>query len=228
MTAPAGTPRYIRGVPHPLPEGEEVLWQGAPDARAVAVHVFHRWALAGYFAAMLAVWALFDAGTSRDQFLAKGAMLGAAVLFVLGLVEVLARVVARTTWYAITNRRVVLRIGMVLPMSINVPFTILASAGVGRFRDGTGQVVLRLVRGQRIAWIALWPHCRPFAFTQPEPVLRGLRDPDAVGSLLARAVAASGVEVVGGDRGAADRHPAAPTDQPATARTLGTAAPVRA
>jgi hypothetical protein len=206
MTSQDGAPRFIRGVPHELPEGERVLWQGAPDARAVAVHVFHRRLLLAYFAAMLALWAVPTwSRVPSDVFLSQGATLGLVVAFVLVLAELLARVVARTSWYAITNRRVVLRIGMVLPMSINIPFTILESAGVGLFKDGTGQVVLKLVKGQRIAYIALWPHCRPFAINQPEPVLRGLVNAREVGAILARAVAEAGSSPVA----LADDRPAA-------------------
>ena len=51
--ARADTPRYIRGVPHPLSEGESLLWEGAPDARAVATHVFHWRPLVGYFGVVL-------------------------------------------------------------------------------------------------------------------------------------------------------------------------------
>ena len=51
-----GTPQYIRGVPHALPEGEHILWQGAPEAGAVATHVFHWRLFMAYFAAMIAIW----------------------------------------------------------------------------------------------------------------------------------------------------------------------------
>ena len=59
---------------------------------------------------------------------------------------------------------------------------------VGMFKDGTGQVLLTLVKGQRIAYIALWPHCRVFKFAEPQPVLRGLVQPKQVADILARAV----------------------------------------
>ena len=51
-----GTPAYIKGVPHPLPPGEQLLWEGAPDTRAVATHVFHWRLLAAYFIVMLGYW----------------------------------------------------------------------------------------------------------------------------------------------------------------------------
>lgn len=185
-----GTPQYIRGVPHALPEGEHILWQGAPEAGAIATHVFHWRLFVAYFAAMTAIWVgTTDVAFSSQAFLTGLAVRVGASALVIAIVFVLSRVVARTSWYAITSQRLVLRLGMVFEMSINIPFTILDSAGVGVFKDGTGQVVLTLTKPNRLAYIALWPHCRVFSINQPQPVLRGLRDPQHVGTLLAQAVA---------------------------------------
>jgi hypothetical protein len=185
-----GTPAYIKGVPHPLPAGERLLWEGAPDVFAVAAHVFHWKLLAGYFVAMLAWWV----ASTTAVFASKEFAAGLFVAFVLSvgallIAWVLATAVASTSWYAITSKRVVLRVGMVFPMSINVPFTIIESAGLGAFKDGSGQLVIKLIKGQRIAYIALWPHCRVFRFSDPEPVLRGLAQPSQVASILSSAVA---------------------------------------
>lgn len=186
----AGNAAYIRGVPHPLPAGEHVLWEGAPAHGAMATHVFHRRLFALYFAAITGWWVTHTtvAIGSSDWLTGLGGRLGLAFV-VLAIVEVLSRVSARTSWYAITNRRVVLKIGMVIEMSINIPFSIIESAGVGTFRDGTGQVMLTLVKSSRLAYIALWPHCRVFSVNQPQPILRGLADAQHVGTLLANAVA---------------------------------------
>jgi hypothetical protein len=184
-----GSPAYIKGVPHPLPSGESVLWQGAPNLRAVATHVFHWRLFAAYFAVMLAWWALAtSAQVGSTQYLSQGAIVLAMSTLVLGVAWGLSVLVANSTWYAITTHRLVLRIGMVFPMSINVPFSAVESAGVGQFKDGTGQVVLRLTKAQRIAYIALWPHCSVLRWAQPEPVLRGLTDAAHVGRILAQAV----------------------------------------
>ncbi len=187
-----GTPQYIRGVPHALPEGERILWQGAPVANAIATHVFHWRLLAAYFVVMLAIWVgSTELAFSSQAFLAGlGVRVGSSAL-VLAIVFVLSRVVARTSWYAITSQRLVLKLGMVFEMSINIPFTILDSAGVGVFKDGTGQVVLKITKPSRLAYIALWPHCRVLSINHPQPVLRGLSDPHRVGTLLADAVAAA-------------------------------------
>lgn len=185
-----GTPQYIRGVPHALPDGEQILWQGAPHTMAVAKHVFHWRLFAAYFLVMLVLWATTTEHAPASPLFLAGLVVRLALsMLVLGIVFGLSRVVAHTSWYAITSQRLVLRLGMVFPMSINVPFTILESAGVGLFKDGTGQVTLSLVKGNRLAYIALWPHCRVFSINQPEPVLRGLTEPQRIGMLLAQAVA---------------------------------------
>lgn len=189
-----GTPpvarEYIRGVPHPLPEGERLLWQGAPTMKAVATHVFHWRLVVAYFAAMLALWAVTTEHQPGSEVYVAGAVVRVSLAaFVLLAVLGLSRAVATTSWYAITSRRVVMRVGMAFPMSINIPFTLLESAGVGRFKDGTGQVTMSITKGNRIAYIAMWPHCRVFRFTQPEPVLRGLEEPQQVAEILAKAVA---------------------------------------
>ena len=185
-----GAPAYIKGVPHPLPPGETVLWEGAPSTRAIATHVFHWRLFAGYFAAMLLLWLVStDDVFGSGDFLRGLSMRAGLSAIVMVIVVVLSRLVSATSWYAITNRRVVLRLGMVFPMSINIPFTLMESAGIGTFKDGTGQVVLSLSKAQRIAYVALWPHCRVFTFDHPQPVLRGLTEPARVGAILANAVA---------------------------------------
>ncbi len=189
--ASSAEPRYIRGVPHALPDGEHLLWEGAPSAPLVAKHVFHRAWVIAYFAVMTGWWVVSTMGTvTTNEFLVQlGVRVGLA-LIVLGVVEFMARAVARTTVYAITSKRVVLKIGVVLPMTINLPLRLLQDAGIARFRDGSGQIALTLLPGDRLAYIALWPHCKVFKLNQPSPVLRGLPNPDEVGALLRDAIVA--------------------------------------
>ena len=47
----------IRGLPGDLPEGETILWQGAPNWLTLAEQAFHVRAVAAYFALML-LWRL--------------------------------------------------------------------------------------------------------------------------------------------------------------------------
>lgn len=186
----AEAPQYIRGVPHPLPPGERLLWEGAPSMKAVATHVFHWRFVAAYFAAMLALWAFStEHEPGSEVYVASAVVRVSLAAFVMLAALGLARAVAATSWYAITTHRLVMRVGMAFPMSINIPFKLLESAGVGVFKDGSGQVTLKVQPGNRIAYIALWPHCRVFRFNNPEPVLRGLEEPQQVAQILARAVA---------------------------------------
>ena len=187
---------FIPGVEEPLPAGEQVLWRGQPSARAVARHVFHVRTLAAYFAVLLAVQ-VASGGAAVGGLAARAAGLvpflagagGALLLFAL-----VSLWVARSTVYAITDRRVVLKIGMAMPMTLNVPLRCVASAGIRQWRDGTGEIVLTLSGTDRFAYFLLWPHARPWRFTRPQPALRGLAAPQEVGAVLAAAAAAVGEE----------------------------------
>jgi hypothetical protein len=184
-------PVFIRGVSHPLPPDERLLWEGAPKAGLIARHVFHRWLVVGYFAIVTGWWVSQTYGTvESDAFLPMLGMRLLLAAIVIGTVEFLARTIANTTVYAITSKRLVLKIGMVLPMSINVPFRIIENAGVGKFRDGSGQIALSLMKGQRLAYVALWPHCKVFSINHPQPVLRGLHEVDRVSAILRDAIVA--------------------------------------
>jgi hypothetical protein len=164
------------GLPEALPQGEHILWQGAPSAKSLALHVFHVRMLSVYFAAMLLVQGLYLAGepeglTWRPMLLS----LGAAVL-ALSLLGSVAWFAARNTLYTITNRRVVMRIGIVLTLTLNLPFKALSAAAVRNYTDGSGDIVVDLASTDRIGWAHLWPHARPWALRKPQPSLRCLPD----------------------------------------------------
>jgi hypothetical protein len=63
VSAEAG--ERIAGVDAPLPPGERVRWEGAPEWRSLAVHVFHVRKLAIYFALLLAWRAALATGEAR-------------------------------------------------------------------------------------------------------------------------------------------------------------------
>jgi hypothetical protein len=200
LTAPPSPPpeaaARIRGVAMPLPPGEVVQWQGAPEVRALARHTFHQRKVALYVLVMLAWWAINAWRGENEGTLAQGLLLLGLALVPVLVTEVLARLVARSTVYAITDRRVVMKVGFVFPMTLNIPHRVIASGAVRRNGDGTGQLAMPLIEGERIAYVALWPHCKPFAFTRPVPVFRGVPNVDDVGAMLRAAVLAQdgGVE----------------------------------
>jgi hypothetical protein len=182
-----------RGLPDHLPEGERILWQGAPQTAALARRTFHGRAIAIYFAVVLA-------GVVAAH-LADGASLAATALAVLwvaplaagamGLIMLFAWLTARTTVYTVTNRRLVMRVGIALPATINLPFATIGSAGVRTFPDGTADIPLALTGPDAVAFLMLWPHARPWRLSRAEPMLRAVPDGAQVAAILARALAAA-------------------------------------
>lgn len=84
-----------------------------------------------------------------------------------------------------------MRIGIALPMTLNLPFSRIEGAALHVFADGSGDIPLRLGKGTRIAYLHLWPHARPWRVSEPQPMMRALANPSEVAALLAEAVAAS-------------------------------------
>lgn len=54
----------IRGLPGMLPPGEQIVWQGSPQWRALARGAFRTRLVMGYFA-LLAAWALVSAWSAH-------------------------------------------------------------------------------------------------------------------------------------------------------------------
>lgn len=183
----------IRGLPGRLPEGERILWQGAPDPRAILVGALRlRW-VAGYFVLLLGwtVLAGTQDGASPGLIATRlGGVLaaGAATAALLGLY---AWAVAKTTVYTITNRRVVIRHGVALQKAFNIPFKVVTSADLKLDPGGTGDLPLALQAGEKIAFVHLWPHARPWRFARPEPMLRGVPEAPKVAAILADALHAA-------------------------------------
>jgi hypothetical protein len=209
--APAAVGVTIRGVEEPLPAGERLLWQGRPSARAVARHVFHLRGLAAYFALVVAAQVVLAGGATP-----AGVAYLACALGALGVFAAVSVWVARSTVYAITTRRVVLKVGMAMPMTLNVPLRCVAGAAVREWGDGTGEIVLALDGADRFAYFLLWPHARPWRLRRPEPALRGLAEPRLVGALLREAAAgAEGAPIAGVAMGATVAAPVATPRGPA-------------
>lgn len=177
------------GLPAPLPANETLLWQGAPDAWQVARRVFHIRGVAIYFGLLLA-WKLLadwhDGMAPGDILLATLKVLPLP-LAGLAMLYGLAVAVARTTLYTLTDRRVVMRIGMVLTVTYNIPLSQVAAADLRRDADGSGDLCLALVGGQRIPYAHLWPHARPWRLARPEPALRCVAGIDEPARLLSEA-----------------------------------------
>ena len=185
---PENTPR---GLPGPLPAGERILWQGAPTTAGMAVRAFHVQGVAAWFALMALV---LGAGTAATGSLGRALTVSAPTLVIgagaIGLLMLLGWLVHRTTVYTITNRRVVMHVGIALPITLNLPFEQIDTAALHAFADGSGDIPLLLRDGQRVAYLHLWPHARPWRVGRPEPMLRSVPEAEAVAALLGRALAA--------------------------------------
>ena len=178
----------VRGLPGVLPEGERILWQGSPDWRVLARTAFHTRLIAGYFA-LLAFWALINGvarGVRGPADLVGVAMTVIAGIVGVGLLHLLAWGSARTSVYTLTNRRIVLRIGMALPKCINLPLRLVGAVDLATRSDGSGDVPLTLTGQQKLGFLALWPHARPWRIVTPRPMLRALPDAASVAALIAR------------------------------------------
>ncbi len=180
----------IEGLPEQLPEGEYIVWQGAPEWMALARKVFHVRAVGFYFAVLVAwyVLAQLEGGGGVSAALAASTWTLALGASAIGILLVLSLLFARSTLYTLTNKRLVLRFGVAIPMMINLPLEKIESAELGRYGDDHGDISLTLCKGERISYMALWPHARPWHFGEVKPMLRGLHNPGVVASLLADVV----------------------------------------
>ena len=182
-----------RALPGRLPAGERILWQGSPDWRVMTRRVFHLRALAVYFGVLLAYFAAqsFGRGTPLAEVAHDTAELAALALVPLAVLGLYAWGTARATTYTITNRRVAIKMGIALPMTMNLPFARIDGANYRPARDGSGDIALQLAAGERVAYFMLWPHARPWRMAKAEPLLRALPQASEAAQVLARALAAS-------------------------------------
>jgi Bacterial PH domain len=199
------------GLPEALPAQEKLLWQGRPAPLALARRVLHLNALLVYFGVLLAwrgIGLAYDGAPLATAVWGAIGLLPLAAL-ALGLLGGIAWLMASTTVYTVTNRRIVMRVGVVLSVTFNLPFTRIATAQLRPGPDGTGDIALTLHAGDHIGYLHLWPHARPWQLRHPQPMLRALPDAEAAGRVLAQALQAA--------ESARLRGAAPPADQPVPA-----------
>lgn len=178
------------GLPERLPPGERVLWRGAPDWKRLARHAFHVRKVGIYFA-VLAAWFMVEAwydGTPWLQAAGTLGILSGVAAAAMGLLGLMAWLSARETVYTITSERVVVRFGVALRLTLNVPFTIIEQANLCLHGDGNGDISLALAGSDRVSYLVLWPHARPWRLRRPEITLRTIPDAEEVAGALAGAL----------------------------------------
>ena len=186
----------VRGLPQLPPDDERVLWQGSPHGPSVTRRTLHGGLIAAYFALLAAsviASALMNGATARDAILGSlhYVVIGAVALALIGLIGWL---VQKTTVYTITNRRIVMRIGIALPITLNIPFSKIATADVKLHDNGSGDISLLPTDEMPLTYFHLWPHVRGLTLKQPQPVLRSVPGARDVSELLVNAMVGAGVK----------------------------------
>jgi hypothetical protein len=164
------------GLPERLPSDEFIVWQGSPGVGVLASSAFHIKKLAVYFAVLIAAcaWPALEESAGILAVLQSLKWITPLALIGLGSVCLLAYLTSRTTVYTLTNKRVVMRLGIVFTVSFNFPLKQVEAADVRMLPNGFGDITLSLKGSDRIAWIHLWPSVRPWKINKPEPTLRAI------------------------------------------------------
>jgi len=176
----------VPGLPGHLPDDERVLWQGRPSWKLIARHTLKtRW-IAAYFA-LISAWSI---GTGLTEGETAAGMAASIVIFsimafaVFALASIYAWAVEKTTVYTVTNKRVVIRFGVALSMSLNLPFKQIETIAFGKLNGEAGNLAFALKPDQRVSWLMQWPHVRGWRFARAEPSMIALQDAQKVADLV--------------------------------------------
>jgi hypothetical protein len=178
----------VRGLPERLPPGEHILWQGSPLPGRLAREAFALHWVAAYFA-LLTLWRVAVSASAYPM----AEALGHAVPFVVigalasGIIYLIAWVQARATVYTLTNKRVAMRIGAALSMTLNLPYIWIGTAQLATRRDGSGTIAMELIGDTRLSYLLTWPHVRPWRMAKTQPALRCIPDAARVAQIFAEA-----------------------------------------
>jgi len=177
------------GLPERLPDDEFIVWQGSPDVGALANSAFHLKKIGFYFAVLIVAcaWPALESGAGLMAVVSAVKWIVPLTVIAMASVWLLAWFTSRTTVYTVTSKRVVMRLGIVLTVSFNLPFKQIASADVRVLKDGFGDITLALQGSDSIAWVHLWPSVRPWRISKPEPTLRAVPNVQVVSDKLRQA-----------------------------------------
>ena len=185
----------IRGLPESPPEGEVILWQGQPNWLRLSVDSLNVWWVLGYFM-FLFVWRFISVSDLMPIYQAVLASLPflALALIVTLLLMLVGYIQANATVYTITNKRVVMRIGAALTVTLNLPFTEIENAAIASSSKNFGSIVIDTKQNSKFSFLVLWPHARAWHFKKPQPSLRCIPDAEKVAEILSNAAKARLIE----------------------------------
>ena len=180
----------FKELPSPLPAGERVIWQGKPSFSGLALRSFHIREVAIYFGLLLTwrLWSNWSQGIPAGEAITSALWLIVPATGGIGVLASLAWLFQRAACYTITSRRILFQFGVALPMTMNVPLGKIASAALKTYRDGSGDIPLKLNDSGRVSYLLLWPHIRPWRLRVTEPMLNSIPDSARVAAKLAEAL----------------------------------------
>ncbi|MGF1650017.1 MAG: photosynthetic complex putative assembly protein PuhB [Hyphomicrobiaceae bacterium] len=182
----------IAGLPKALPKGETILWSGSPEKWRLGHQIFAtRWvALVFVVLALSSLFSGLTPNATTTQLAVRFLMILTAGAAVVAFAATMGWLIAINTVYTITDKRLVIRHGVTMPMAVNVPFTKIASASAKVETDGSGDVAVALLDGNRVSLFAIWPHNRPWNWQGAAPAIRCIPDAGKVAAILHEALVA--------------------------------------
>ncbi len=180
------------GLTQPLPAGEQLLWQAKPDRASFTATVFRLRLICVWlgFAAVIVFGLALRAGRPAGQAIAEVTLLIPFALAGWSLLSLIGRASAGATTYTLTDRRLILHIGVAYEMTISVPLSAVTNAALRRTHRGCGDIALSVRDSGGAGYVALWPHVRAGHFMNPQPMLRSVPDVDEVCQTIADALVA--------------------------------------
>lgn len=180
----------VRGLPDYLPDGEHLVWRGAPDFAVMARRVFHLRTVGIYFAALIAIHLGLQAyqGAGLASLVLRASWMVGLGLATIGILALMAWAYTRSTVYTLTNKRLVLRFGVAIPMMVNLPLPIVGAADLRRFGDGSGDIMFTLGEKKKLSYLLLWPNIKPWQFKPVVPAMRCLKSVDEAAAAIASLV----------------------------------------
>jgi len=181
----------FKELPAPLPVGERVIWQGKPSFKGLALRSFHVRKVAIYFGLLLTwrLWSDWSRGMPAGEAVTSALWLIVPAISGIAILAGLAWLFRRAACYTITSKRILFQFGVALPMTMNIPLSKISNAALKTYRDGSGDIPLRLSDGGRVSYLLLWPHIRPWRLRAPEPMLNSIPDAAEVAVKLTDALA---------------------------------------
>jgi Bacterial PH domain len=180
----------FKELPAPLPVGERVIWQGKPSFAGLALRSFHIREVAIYFGLLLVwrLWSNWSQGMAAGDATISALWLIVPAISAIAVLACLAWLFRRAACYTITTKRVLFQFGVALPMTMNIPLSQIGNAALKTYRDGSGDIPLRVSDGKRVSYLLLWPHIRPWRMRMPEPMLSSVPDAAQVAAKLSEAL----------------------------------------